>query len=337
MKKLGIILAYFLSFSIFAQDIQLSEFYSAPLYMNPAMAGAAHHYRGVVHNRMQWLGFDSRYTSNMFSFDKYFNHYKSGVGIMFLRDQQGQAGPTITSNQVSLHYAYELHLNNMYTIRYGLSAGYIFRRLGGDLIFNDQFSTTSKGIVGPSNDAGIARNRNYIDIGSGAVLYSHNYWVSAALHHMNQPNTAFDGSLKYPMKFSMQVGYKIALFHPKHMAYLEPEKDISITPTAQYRAQGRNDQVDLGIYGIYDQLITGVWYRGIPFKKEPDFNNHESVVFTIGWRYDSYNISYSYDALIGSHAGTGRGAHELNLTFVQHKHHHAKKPMKKIPCPSFYK
>ncbi len=139
------------------------------------------------------------------------------------------------------------------------------------------------------------------------------------------------------MKFAVTGGYKIYLKEKRYLAYLEKEKEVSITPTIHYKAQGKSDQADIGVYFIYDQLMAGVWYRGLPFKKYPSFQNSESLVVLLGWKYQSFSFGYSYDFTVSKLQTIGSGgAHELNITYVYHKSKKYK-PMKRLPCPSFFK
>ncbi|MBX9851806.1 MAG: type IX secretion system membrane protein PorP/SprF, partial [Cytophagaceae bacterium] len=90
---------------------------------------------------------------------------------------------------------------------------------------------------------------------------------------------------------------------------------------------------------IYDMILVGFWYRGIPMKKYlPRVQNNESMIFLVGWKIKEISITYSYDYILSKlrSSGTG-GAHELNLTWYYYKPHKSKKPMKRLPCPQFYK
>ena len=326
--------------SLYAQDPQYSQFYSNPLYNNHALAGSAHHYRLISHSRLQWPGLDARNTSTLFSFDKYFNHYKSGFGAYFINDNIG--GGKIVHKELALMYSYELHLTDNYTFRFGLQASYNQKNLGQDFIFPDQVN--ARGLTGQaSQEAGLLGQRIwYPSLGTGGVFYSHRFWAGYAFHHINQPNQSYfsnNGISKLPYKGLIQGGYKIPLKHVDKMAYLNHKApDISISPTIHYKFQGKNDQLDGGLYASLDQIIAGIWYRGIPIKRyNSELHNNESLIFLLGWHFEEYSITYSYDAVISQLSGFAKGAHELNLTFIHLKSHKANKPMKKLPCPNFYR
>ncbi len=316
------------------QDIQFSQFYAAALYQNPAFAGSTHHHRGTFHQRLQWPGLDAKYTTSLLSFDTYANKYNSGFGVMVFKDWQGSS--TINSIDAGVQYAYEIHFNEQISFRPGLQLSYVSRNLDySGLTLPEDY--TNNGYVGGSNLNGNSR-KGYVDISSGGIFYSEKLWVGVSAHHLNMPNQSFIGDVsRLPIKFALTAGYKIPLIHSKFMAYMDHEKDKSITPTVHYKFQGKSDQLDLGLYANYDFVMVGFWYRGIPVKHyEKGLHNNESMVAMVGWKYEAWTVTYSYDFVVSrlSRARTG-GAHELNLTYVYSRHKHYK-PMKRLPCPTFH-
>lgn len=323
-----------------AQDIQFSQFYAVPTYQNPAFAGSAHAPRGILHNRLQWLRLNSNYKTLFVSGDTYLSKYRSGIGILASRDWQGDG--ILNSTEVGLQYSYELPVSSSITVRAGLQGSLVSRSLNySTLRFPGEFTDTT-GYTGPSgrHPSG-TENIIYPDFSSGIVAYSNNLWVGVSAHHMSQPSQSFVGdpaNARLPMKVAFTGGYKINIQSSGYMAYTNDEKEISITPTFHYKFQGKSDQLDLGIYGIYDQLLFGGWYRGLPIKKlSRDMPNNEAIILFLGWRIENWSIGYSYDITVSRlvQART-RGAHEFNITYV-HRVKKKKKPMKRLPCPSFYK
>lgn len=339
LKLISVLTPSLLALNALSQDVQFSQFYSSPLYLNPAFAGSAHHYRFITQNRWQWPALDAKYTTYSFTGDTYFNQYHSGVGFTLTHDIQGSN--SLSSTDVQFLYSYELHLNDKYTLRAGMQVGWMTRYVNyGGLRFTDQYSNNGYDANTPSGEELLSPRKNMLDLSSGMIFYSQHLWAGISAHHLNSPNQSFYdiGPSRLPIKFTFVGGYKIPLTQAKHMAYLEDEKDISITPTFQYKFQGKSDQVDLGIYGVYDQLLLGVWYRGIPFKRYNSFQNNESVIAQIGWHFQDISIAYSYDFITSKLTGAApKGAHEINLTYIIVKHHKGAKPMKRLPCPHFYK
>lgn len=336
---LFITIVFLASFGVsYSQDIQFSQFYSAPLYLNPAFAGSSHHHRFISHNRWQWPNLQAKYNTYAFSYDTYINSMRSGLGIMAINDRQGSG--SLSTTEIQGLYSYELHLHEKYTFRAGAQVGFGTKYLDfSDKTFTDQFTNNGYDANTPSGEELLNPRKNYLDVGLGGILYTPRAWFGISGHHVNKPNQSFTTSVSpLPTKIAFVGGYKIPLIHSKQMAYLEDAKDISITPTMIYKLQGKSDQLDVGLYGQYDQLLLGFWYRGLPTKKyKSDLQNNESVIAQIGWHFKDLGVGYSYDFVVSKLTGARPwGAHELNLTYIIQKHHKGVKPMKKLPCPHFY-
>jgi type IX secretion system PorP/SprF family membrane protein len=323
-----------------AQDIQFSQFYAVPLYQNPAFAGSAHATRGIVNTRLQWLGLDANYKTYYASGDTYLSKYKSGLGFQLINDIQGSNRYSATT--FSFLYSYEIPVSKTFTARLGLQASGVQRTLDyNGLRYPSQFRD-SLGYVGGGNYRTGNQNQLYADIGAGTVIYSDRMWGGFSVEHLNTPVQSFAGASKdnLPMNFQVTGGYKIPISQRKYLAYTEDKSEVSITPTFHYKSQGKSDQLDIGLYGMYNQLMAGVWYRGIPIKhynNDYKIPNRESVVFLLGWMYKTWSFGYSYDLTISrlTAAGPG-GSHEFNITYI-HKPVKKHKPMRRLPCPSFYK
>lgn len=340
LTKLSIWGVLLLTFDAFSQDVQFSQFYAVPLYQNPAFAGSAHTTRAMFHQRLQWPRLDGKYITSLASVDHYFADYRSGVGLSVMKDWQGSN--TISSTSVVGYYSYEIYLSSRITVRTGLSAAYVNRTIDyAQLRFPSQHNDTIGYIAGSNSPLGTSSPVvRYPDLGAGGILYTDKLWFGFSADHVNVPNQSFIKNVsRLPIKASFTGGYKIILQKKKNSAYLEESKEVSITPTFHYKFQGKSDQLDLGIYGMYGEFLGGFWYRGIPLKKyRSGIQNNESVIILAGYKMKRFAVSYSYDVTI-SRLGkyqTG-GAHEINLTYFHHKINRKKKPMKRLPCPQFYK
>jgi type IX secretion system PorP/SprF family membrane protein len=332
-----LILCIFSATLVNGQDIQFSQFYNVPTYQNPAFAGSAHALRAIAHSRLQWPGLEANFNTAFLGVDHYFHKYNSGVGVYFLSDWTGKS--SISTKELHLQYSYDLPISDSYSIRAGLQAGGVYRSVKySGLTFPNQWD--NQGYLGDSsfsaNDALF-----YADLGSGALLYGEKLWVGFSAHHLNMPNQSVYGDIaRLPIKFAFTGGYKIPINSSgHHMAYMHDAPSVSITPTFHYKAQGKSDQLDLGLYGEYNMLLAGVWYRGIPLKNyDVRYINNESLVLMLGMKYQDIAISYSYDITVSRlNAARPGGAHELNITYIHSKHQKKHKPMKRLPCPSFYK
>ena len=97
----------------FAQDPQYSQYYAAPLYLNPAMAGAELMGRVGFNYRNQWPSLDAQFTTFSAYYDTYLPEYNSGIGVHVMQDTEGAS--QLRSTSVSAMYSYELRLaDNLY-------------------------------------------------------------------------------------------------------------------------------------------------------------------------------------------------------------------------------
>src|SRR5882672_57041 len=103
-----------------AQDPQFSQFYAAPLYLNPAFAGSTGQARVGMNYRNQWPAIDANFTTFSAYGDFYIEEKNSGVGFIINRDREGIFGMTSTS--VGLQYSYDLKLTSKFSFRPGFQA-----------------------------------------------------------------------------------------------------------------------------------------------------------------------------------------------------------------------
>ncbi|HTF81668.1 MAG TPA: type IX secretion system membrane protein PorP/SprF [Cytophagales bacterium] len=321
-----------------AQDIQFSQFYSSSMYVNPAFAGSAHAGRLTSHTRYQWPKLDARYFTTLASFDFIVPKTFSSIGIIALKDWQGSRN--VTTSELHLIYSHEIHLSETFTCRLGLQGGYVSRNINYAVLnFPDQFSNNGPLDMNTGEPFGLDKV-TYVDVSSGALLYSKNIWISVAGHHLNMPNQSFyNKESRLPYKFSLAGGYKFIL-NTKYSAGKGEIPLASLVPSINYKMQGKSDQLDLGLYYIRNNIMTGVWYRGLPLIKRYDrgLQNHESLALLLGWKNQDLSISYSYDIIISKlNPALPGGAHEINLTYLFEFPKKRFKRYRTLPCPDFYK
>lgn len=327
-----------------AQDPQFSQFYAAPLYLNPAMAGSTGQARAGINYRNQWPAIDANFTTMSAYFDYYIEDYRSSVGLIVTRDREGLAG--LRSLNVGLQYAYELEINENLGFRPGVQVSLYNRDINFDkLTFGDQFDPTTGGFLDQPTAETFRTNfsKTFVDISFGGVLFTRTAWLGVSAWHLTEPNQSIiDERSPLPRKYSVHGGFKFNLKPGSKGTGINAKRaERSIAPAFQYRHQGSFDQMDLGLYFTAEPLVLGTWYRGIPFKNLNNFVNNESIVLLIGFTQlgakDAINIGYSFDYTV-SKLGTGSGgAHEFSLVYTWPMRNPRKPPRDKliIPCPDF--
>ena len=123
-------------YSVTAQDPQFSQFYAAPLYLNPAFAGSTNQARVGVNYRNQWPAIDANFTTVSAYFDYYLEDYKSSVGVILNQDREGLAG--LRSFSLGVQYGYELKINENLAFRPGIQVALYNRDINfGKLTFGE--------------------------------------------------------------------------------------------------------------------------------------------------------------------------------------------------------
>lgn len=329
---------------VMAQDPQFSQFYAAPLYLNPAFAGSTNQARAGINYRNQWPAIDANFTTMSVFADYFIEDKNSGVGFLLTRDREGLAG--LRSLSLGLQYSYELAITKAIGFRPGVQLAVFNRDVNFDrLTFGDQFDpATGQFIDQPTAETfSTDFSKTFFDVSFGGVFFTRSAWLGVAANHLNKPNQSIlDERSPLPVKVSVHGGFKF---------YMKPgvvgsgvyarNAERSIAPALQYRHQGNFDQMDLGLYFTFEPLVLGTWYRGVPFKNIDGFVNNESIVLLLGFTQigakDAINIGYSFDYTISKLGPGSGGAHEFSLVYTWPMRNPRKPPKDKliIPCPDF--
>ncbi len=297
--------------TLMAQDPQFSQYYAAPLYLNPGLVGINQKGRMGINYRSQWPNLEANFETFSAYFDNHFEDYYSSVGLLFTSDREGIAG--LRSTSIGIQYAYQLNLNYRWTFRPGVQAAYTIRDLDFDkLTFGDQFDNTGQISPTTSEIFNTGFKAQFFDLSFGGIFYSPSLWFGAAIHHVTEPNQSIaGGDAPLPRRVSLHGGYRI----PFGPAATRTTREYSITPSFNYRSQGDFDQLDLGAYFTFSPMLVGLWYRGLPIKNEDGIANSEAIIFMVGIESSRATFGYSYDYTISDLGiGTG-GAHEISITY----------------------
>ncbi|MFN2431027.1 MAG: type IX secretion system membrane protein PorP/SprF [Cryomorphaceae bacterium] len=310
----------------YGQDMQFSQPYSNPLYLNPAFSGGSETTRAVLNYRKQWPGIKNEYNAFAASTDFYIKEVNGGIGVSVMKDI---AGINRLSNTIaSLYYAQHIRISRKSNLALGVKGSFGQRAFDdSNLLFADQVIRES-----PTSLAqiGMVPTSNYYDFSAGILYYSSKVWLGASLHRINEPNQSLLGGVDViPRKLSIHGGAVVPI-----EAFEKSLGEKKLRVAFNYKQQGEWNQLDLGGYFQYRNINFGLWYRGIPMKPyKPGYANNESMVFLVGYEVaKSYSVGYSYDLSINKLFGYSGGAHEISLILECFK---KKKKRRIVPCAKF--
>jgi type IX secretion system PorP/SprF family membrane protein len=306
-----------------SQDFHFTQFFANKLYLGPSFAGATAQNRAIANYRNQWPGLPKAYSSTYsFSFDHYFSHFNSGLGIIAMRDVAG------TGNLGALHlgicYSYDFDLNQTFHVRPGVGFNYLQRTINYSkfTLYDMYINNGSTEEVFPTNN-----NPGTLDASSSLIVYTSKITLGATLDHMLRPNVSLlGGDDRYPMKLSVYGVLTIL----RQGRLLKPI-DETLSLAFMFKNFGDYRQLDLGVYWAQSPLTFGVWYRGIPIVNS---DRGDSFAALVGYRNPNFSIGYSYDFTISNLIKSTSGAHEISLAVEFEKHKRHRRPHM-VPCPEF--
>ena len=333
MKKLYKILGcvFLLSANVaLAQDMHFTQFYSSPLYLNPAFTGANVCSRVALTYRNQWPGVSTAYQSFLLSADHYLDKYHLGIGLLLGNDEAGTGQLRTTIIDPSI--AYEARINKSIAVRLGVQPGIGMRSINfNNLLFGDQIA---RGGNVPTIENPV-HSKTYFDANAGALIYTDKAWVGISIFHINRPNESLIGDVaKMPVKFTLQGGYKFPLSDKNEKDEFQQK---SFTTAVHIMGQSKFDQMDIGGYYSQYKFSLGLWYRGLPLVKayKPGYPNNDAIDVVVGFQTKRMYIGYSYDITISNLSNVSNGAHEISISYQLCKPKKKKKYRTQLACPKF--
>ncbi|MBE9583566.1 PorP/SprF family type IX secretion system membrane protein [Mucilaginibacter sp. JRF] len=245
----------------FAQDHQYSQFFNAPVYLNPALNGQ---FEGQLRMSLTYRNQYSTIPGNLnylsATIDYNIPRFGGGFGLMFTRSSEGTA--YLRKNSIMGVYSYSVGSDD-YVLSFGLAAGATNRSVDmSKLVFGDQIDPNYGIIPGQQTSADLLayNSRFYFDSSFGINLVTGGFMVGAAAFHLNRPNESFTGTpVKLPMRISTHASYRIDL--NKYDNLDDYEKSFVI-PSVVYYKQSNINSYSAGIQYKRRSVNAGLWYRG---------------------------------------------------------------------------
>ena len=303
----------------YAQDPQFSQFYAAPLNLNPALTGGSDRSRVGVNYRNQWPALSHSFQTVSAYVDYYAKGYNSGVGVIVKRHQESFL--KYSAMELGASYAYRLRISDGLALRSGIQLSYFNKNVDfEELVFGNQIDIQNGIVIGPSGetfDTGL--KVDFMSISAGGILYTEKFWIGAAVHHINEPNQSLmEDESPLPRKYSFHIGYKYSFSDGQRLrtvAYQFQKRSIAFS--ANYKTQGGFNQMDVGMQLFFQPLVLGLMYRGTPFQKLSDLAKNESLIVLLGLELNKdLGFAYSHDFTVSKLAGATGGAHEFSFTYA---------------------
>lgn len=338
MKKIISIFALsaFSAVSCFAQGLHFSQYYNAPMLLNPANTGfiQSNDWRAGMNFRNQWATVPVPYStfSTFADFSLMKDKWETswlGTGLAVWRDVAGNGNLALTKAQANL--AYHILISDRSSLSLGMGAAYNQRSVDiSKLTFDvqwDEFNFNQN----VSNQENFTRQKStFLDLSAGmnySFYNNDNFYIkiSAGASHINQPIETFYGeSNKRGLRpiGNLEIVYKAS-------------DRLMISPSVYYTRQKKaselvfgslfNINTESGVSLLSNEIILGAFMR-----------SKDAIIAAAGYKFKSSQFMFSYDHTISDMAqgNSGLGAFEISMIF-QGNYRRGNDLSKTYGCPRF--
>jgi type IX secretion system PorP/SprF family membrane protein len=312
----SICLAFYIKIAL-CQDAEFTQFYSNPIYLNPAFAGTNNCPRLSTNHRSQWAGLPQIFNTTSFSYDQNFRSIDGGIGFMILSDRLNNA---IQNNRISGMYSYEIKISKKLTLSTGIEASFWQNKFNqNQLTFVDMIDPI-RGFVYTTANNTINSSKNGLDFSCGILAYSENFFLGFSTHHLTEPKQSiFSEEYKLERKYSLNIGYHFRFGYDRSIS----ETNWIVSPNIIIKKQGLNEQLNIGVYGEKGSYVLGLWYR-----------DNQNYAVLVGAKMGLIKIGYSYDINLSRLQSATSGSHEISIQ-INFKFDNKNSIMQSLSCPSF--
>ncbi len=300
--------------SVVAQDPHFTQFYSAPLTVNPAYTGVFRGQLRLMSNyRQQWNSLASPFTTAYVSLDGKVgempevgqNPFNIGVQLMNDRSMKGAFLSNYISGSAAYHVA--LDYDGLKTLGGGLSFGYGNRRIDfSSIAFDEQFASGGFNLSLPSGEAALQSMKPFVTISAG-LLYRYDntftgefFDVGVSAYHLNKPQQTVlnDPTQILPLRLSAQISWQ---------KYLNDNTILNLKGLYQSQASVSYALGGFSLAKLFgdpkNMVGAGCWYR-----------SGEAVSPYLFVEYNHLMIGFTYDMVMGDLSKGPRPARASELS-----------------------
>ncbi len=301
--------------SLQAQDPNFTQFYEAPVYLNPAFTGhidGTYRFMAIYRNQWPGVGNSSTYSTPLAAVDVNLKagegNNSFGLGLMAYNDQSG--GGVFNNVGAQLGFAYHLSTDRdgKHFLSAGAQVGVINKRINAtEVTFQDQFNGE---IIDPnivSMDGVVNTSFLNVDLNAGLTWSSYfskkvNVKLGAAVFHLiPAKETFYSGDGELPMRISGHLEADIAL-----------SDKIKVHPHVLYNTQASASELNAGLKASYFlNRELGVSVGG-------GTRINDAIYGLVGFEYKGLRLGFGFDLNTSTlkSASNGVGAYEVAITYT---------------------
>jgi type IX secretion system PorP/SprF family membrane protein len=332
MKKhliLPIVLFGCLSFlsPVRGQDPNYSQFFSTPLYYNPAYTGISTGLKARFDFRDQWPNLPVDFRSYYFSADIGDRNLPGSGGLGLIVNSNNEGIGFINDLSVGLSVGVRIPISASVVSQVGIKAAVVQKSINwDDFVFSDQLSEKYGNIYQSSFIPPSANKKVFPDFGIGGLLQFANSDGNVtgvggfAVDHVFKPDESFlsTASAPLPRKYVAHLDLIISSSGGSSSSSMYANgggsDPLKLNPGIIYQNQNSMSTIMAGVNLLKFNIYVGVWYKA----SFGGLSGGDAIVLLVGYRYTfaedmSVKFMYSYDLITtGNMQGLG-GAHEISL------------------------
>jgi len=314
---ISLVFIFLLPFVSEAQDPHYSQYFNAPLSLNPAFTG---YYDGkhrlATNFRNQWMGAGDPFTTATIGFDtrmlaQQMDKSILGVGLVLMGDRT--ATGAYNSNYASLSTAYHQALDEegFQHLAVGFQGSLGTRMLDYNRIsFNSQFASRGFDLSLSNNENFVTRRSAYVDFNVG-LMYNYlkdrnRFFIGTSYYHVNQPKMSFLGNDEYTLPARATV-------HAGASFLVGAQGELFLS--GQFMNQAGVSSTSFGFaygYSPYQMDDNNVFYAGLFYR------NQDAVYPYLGYLLNNVQIGLSYDINTSGIQTGNRRNKSFELSVIYH-------------------
>ena len=314
---------------VFGQDIHFSQYFNAPLLINPASSGAfVGDYRFSAHYKSQWKSVSNGYRTLAVCADgkvlkrgRDKNNYV-GIGLTVFSDKAGISN--LATTQGNLVVSYNLKTGRKSNFSVGVQAGFFQKNINtADLKWDNQFDGNMYDASRPTGEINNFQKITGLDVGAGLMWRYYDKFsqfkleLGGSVSHVNKPKTSFyNGQAAIGIKYIGHINAQIKLgdkpvFIVPQIIYnnQSPYSELLFGGNVKYRlGEDTRSDATLNTFALISSAVSlGIYYR-----------TKDALVILASVEYRksiAFGISYDLNTSKLNLASKYRGGMELSLIY----------------------
>ncbi|MDR2389303.1 MAG: type IX secretion system membrane protein PorP/SprF [Tannerellaceae bacterium] len=278
-------------------DAQISQYFLAMGYYNPAFAGGYRELNVFGLHRQQWVGMPGAPQTSFILIDMPYALGKihTGIGLTLHTETIGLFSNSTLGGQ----FAWKRDFLGG-TLSVGVQIGLVSVAFDGSKVdFGDLKEQESGNDAAASQDEAIPQaevNGMALDLNAGIYFTHRKFYMGFASSHILEPQMELEENISTYIgrAFNLTAGYNIQLKNSL----------LELQPSVFMKTDLQSFQMDVTARAVYNKMFSGgISWRG-----------YEAVVM-LGASFANIEVGYAYDFPTGALLKAGSGSHELTLRY----------------------